>query len=175
LWQDVHNSLITDVRDYLAPRLRPRYYVSIEQCTYRAGLTGLTFVGRPDVTRMASPKPSFGTTPATMPAPPGIVTVELPIADVVRETYLEVRAVGGDQVVTVLEILLPSYKLPGEGREQYERKRQRGLDSRTHLVEVDLLRVDQPRRCDFRKTPAVVKYPHRSINGDVPCHTTNSP
>jgi hypothetical protein len=54
LWPDVHNSLITALRDYLAPRLRPRYYVSIEQRTYVAEPGRLDFFGRPDVAVVAA-------------------------------------------------------------------------------------------------------------------------
>lgn len=144
LWQDVHNSLVADLRDYLAPRLRPRYYVSIEQRTYRGGLTGLAFVGRPDVAAVAAPKPLYQVAAGVVATPPTTVTVELPILDVIRETYLEVRAVGGNQVIAALEVLSLSNKLAGQGREQYERKRQRVLSSRTHLVEIDLLRSGQP-------------------------------
>ncbi|MEI7769214.1 MAG: DUF4058 family protein, partial [Chloroflexales bacterium] len=34
IWPDFHNSLIVALRDDLAPRLRPRYYVAIEERTY---------------------------------------------------------------------------------------------------------------------------------------------
>ncbi len=146
LWQDVHNSLITAVRDYLAPRLRPRYYVGVEERTYRAGLTGLTFVGRPDATIIVSPRVAYRTAPTAPTALTPIVTVELPVPDIVHETYLEVRVGDGDngRVITALEILSPANKLPGEGRTQYERKRERVLDSRTHLVEIDLVRAGRP-------------------------------
>jgi hypothetical protein len=141
LWQAVHSRLIVALADYLAPRLRPRYYVDVKLRTYRAGLTGLTFIGRPDVAAVASPKPTYRTAET---APMGVVTVELPVPDIVRETYLEVRATEGGQVITTLEILSPAHKLPGEGRVQYERKRIAVLDSLTHLVEIDLLRGGQP-------------------------------
>jgi hypothetical protein len=142
LWHDVHNSLIATLRDHLAPRLRPRYYVSVEQRTYRAGLAGPTFIGRPDVAVVASPRPTYRTAPTAGTA--RLVTVELPVPDIVRETYLEVRATEGGQVITTLEILSPANKLPGEGRVQYERKRMAVLDSLTHLVEIDLLRGGLP-------------------------------
>ena len=144
LWQDVHNSLIADLRDYLAPRLRPRYYVSLEQRTYRAGLTGLTFLGRPDVSVVGAPRPAYRAERTASTAPMGVVTVELPMPDIVRETYLEVRATQGGQVIAALEILSPANKLPGEGRDQYERKRLAVLDSLTHLIEIDLLRGGLP-------------------------------
>ena len=49
LWPDVHNSLITSIRDVLAPRLRPRYFVGVESRTTL--LTGLDVdrVYQPDV------------------------------------------------------------------------------------------------------------------------------
>lgn len=34
LWPDVHNRLIATIADALAPQLRPRYYVAIEERTY---------------------------------------------------------------------------------------------------------------------------------------------
>src|SRR5262245_31315816 len=50
LWPDGHNSLIAALRNTLAPQLRPRYYVALEERTYLAEPAGLSFVGRPDVT-----------------------------------------------------------------------------------------------------------------------------
>jgi Protein of unknown function (DUF4058) len=58
----------------------------------------------------------------------------------VRESYLEVREVSSGQVITVIEILSPKNKRPGEGRVAYERKRQQVLSSTTHFVEMNLLR-----------------------------------
>ena len=64
--------------------------------------------------------------------------------DEIQETYLEPRDVSTDRVVTVIEILSPTNKLPGEGRRQYEQKRMNLLATYTHLVEIDLLRAGQP-------------------------------
>ena len=36
LWPDVHNGLIAALRDELSPRLRPSYYVALEERTYLA-------------------------------------------------------------------------------------------------------------------------------------------
>lgn len=49
LWPDVHNSLITALRDDLAPRLRPRYVVAVEERVYQRRPPALTFAGRPDL------------------------------------------------------------------------------------------------------------------------------
>jgi hypothetical protein len=144
LWPDVHNSLITALRDELAPRLRPRYYISIEERTYLAGPSGLLFAGRPDAAVVGEPPPVYEPAPAVEATSAGTVTVELPLPDHVRETYLEVRTIDTDKVITVLEILSPTNKRPGEGRDLYERKRLILLGTLTHLVEIDLLRAGEP-------------------------------
>jgi len=84
------------------------------------------------------------------------VAVEVPVPDPVRETWLEVRDPEGD-VVTVVELLSPANKVAGRGRSLYQEKRGAVLGTRTHLVEVDLLRAGDPmpvygadRKCDYR-------------------------
>ncbi len=74
----------------------------------------------------------------------GVVRVELPIPDHVREAYLEIHQVGIDEVITVLEVLSPTNKHPGEGRRQYEQKRLTIFGTLTNLVEIDLLRAGEP-------------------------------
>lgn len=145
LWSDVHNSLIADLRNELAPQLLPKYYIALEERTYLDEPGGMSLVGRLDISvvepaaptnsgRVAKQKQTNG---MGLPAP---VVVELPQSAEVKETYLEVRLAQDDDVVTVIEILSPANKRAGEGRRQYEHKRQRVLDTFTHLVEIDLLR-----------------------------------
>lgn len=142
LWPDVHNSLIAHLRDALAPSLRPKYYVSIEERTYLSDTGDMTFTGRPDVSVVHEPQRVYEPTPAA--GETETVTVELPMPDEIRETYLEVRAVDSDRVITVLELLSPTNKRPGDGRTLYEKKRLRLLGTLTHFVEVDLLRAWDP-------------------------------
>jgi hypothetical protein len=143
LWPDVHNRLIVALADYLLPRVRPRYYVSIEQRTYKQEPGGLNFAGRPDVAVVTEPKVAYQAAPTVELTPAGVVTVRIPVPDILRETYIEVRT-SGDEVITCLEILSPANKAPGRGRSMYEHKRQWVLESRTHLVEIDLLRGGLP-------------------------------
>lgn len=67
---------------------------------------------------------------------------DLPIE--IREGYLEIREVATREVITVVELLSPTNKRPGKGRDTYEAKRREVLASRTHLVEIDLLRAGEP-------------------------------
>jgi hypothetical protein len=144
LWPDVHNALIARLRDELAPRLRPHYFVALEERTYLNEPEGLIFAGRPDATvvrpELHEPQSHYGSDSLTH----GAVTVELPLPDEVRETYLEVRSAGDERVITVLEILSPTNKPPGLGRQLYEHKRLLTLGTCTNLVEMDLLRAGEP-------------------------------
>jgi hypothetical protein len=151
LWPNVHTSLIIALRDDLAPRLRPRYYVAVEERTIQAGTEELFFALRPDVSVMHTPlpetsepsQPSFAASQSVQEETVA-VTVELPMPDDITETYLEIREVCTEQVITVIEVLSPSKKLPGEGRRQFERKRLGVLGTMIHLVEIDLLRLGTP-------------------------------
>jgi hypothetical protein len=64
--------------------------------------------------------------------------------DRISEAYLEVKEVATGEVVTVIEVLSPTNKRAGEGRELYLKKRSAALGSRTSLVEIDLLRTAAP-------------------------------
>lgn len=138
LWPDVHNGLIAALRDDLSPTLRPRYYIALEERTYLEEPGELALVGRPDLTvvRRSGPSESGPESRRT----PAVVEVELPMAERLRETYLEVRSVPAGEVVTVVELLSPGNKRPGTGRRVYLEKREVILSTRTSLVEIDLLR-----------------------------------
>ncbi len=62
----------------------------------------------------------------------------------VIERFLEVRSTQTGAVVSVIEVLSPKNKRSKEGREAYERKRQKILGRATSLVEIDLLRAGNP-------------------------------
>jgi hypothetical protein len=142
LWPGVHNGLIAALQLSLAPQLRPRYYVALEERLYITEPDQRVFVGRPDLAVVGQPAAETAT--KLSPAEPSALAVQVPLPDEVRETYLEVRETGTDAVVTVLEILSPTNKRPGRGRRIYEDKRMEVLASRTHLVEIDLVRAGEP-------------------------------
>jgi hypothetical protein len=142
LWPNVHNSLIVALRDELAPRLRPRYYVAVEERTVRLEPEDLAFATRPDVAVVRPQRGVREQSLADEQTTGGVITVELPMADEVQELYLALHDTKTDAVITVIEILSPANKLHGEGRRQYEQKRLFG--TLTHMVEIDLLRAGQP-------------------------------
>lgn len=156
-WSEFHNRLIVAISDALTPELRPKYYVAVETRTYTDDETDEELlVGVPDALILSSnpaaspselrfalidPLPSSSTRVAVQSRP---IQVTLPMPEVVRERYLEVREVGTDAVVTVVELLSPKNKRKGQGRTAYEKKRQQVLKSLSHLVEIDLLRAGVP-------------------------------
>ena len=146
LWPDVHHRLIAAIGDTLAPQVAPAYYVRIEQRTYLARLEQDELVGRPDAALIAAPSVAeLGTGIRVAGATTGAAqTILLPRFEQVREGYLEIHDAGTHQVVTVIEVLSPTNKASGEGRAEYEGKRDQVLQSRTSLVEIDLLRGGEP-------------------------------
>jgi hypothetical protein len=141
LWPDVHNRLIAAIADILVPQVAPDYYVALEQRTYLLKPDDVVLVGRPDVALVARER--ISTPLATAIAEPGVLDVDIPMADEIHETYLEIREVQTRQLVTILEVLSPTNKLNDEGRKQYEEKRNVIFRTRTSLVEIDLLRAGE--------------------------------
>ncbi|AFY32246.1 DUF4058 family protein [Calothrix sp. PCC 7507] len=146
LWPEVHSRLIVAIADAIFPHLRPKYRVAIEKRVYQMTDGNSVLVGIPDVTIgryiKATDKEPSNIAVASPPAKP--ITVNIPIPEEVRESYLEVREVGTGEVITVIELLSPKNKRPGEGRKAYDTKRQQVFGSSTHLVEIDLLRGGEP-------------------------------
>jgi hypothetical protein len=140
LWRNFHHNLIGELHRSLMARLRPHYGVFIEESVYlQTGDVERRLVA-PDVLVADSPQRGGGTAVGTavLTAP---VEVDLPIPWEVRQAYLEIRRSGVGEVVTVIEVLSPTNKAAGTpGRQQYRDKADALLRSRTHLVEIDLLR-----------------------------------
>ena len=142
LWPGVHNGLIAALQLALAPQLRPRYCIAIEERVYVTEPDQRAFIGRPDLAVVGHPE--AGSALQQAPTAPSVLTVRVPLPAEVRETYLEVRETGTDYVVTVLELLSPMHKRPGHGRRIYEDNHMDVLVTRTHLVEIDLIRAGEP-------------------------------
>jgi hypothetical protein len=146
IWPDVHNSLITAIRDELAPRLAPKYSVGVEQRVYLLVPGEPKFVDRPDVAVVGRSDRAGYREPAGQEeaASVGVIDVEVPVLDELEEWFLEVRDVETRSLVTAIEILSPTNKIDPKGRKKYMRKRRTLLESESSLVEIDLLRAGEP-------------------------------
>jgi Protein of unknown function (DUF4058) len=141
LWAGIHHRLITAIANDLAPKLRPKYIVAIEERVYEVSGDTALLIGVPDVSVQSSP--SLARSPESNLAvalTTQSIEVLLPLPEILTEAYLEIRAVETEEVVTIIEVLSPKNKQVGIGRLQYETKRLKILGSATHFVEIDLLR-----------------------------------
>jgi hypothetical protein len=146
LWAGVHLLLIAALTESLAPQLRPKYRVAVEVRMYQTSGEESLLVGIPDVAVKPSQSATNETTPnvavAELSTQP--LTVNIPMPEIVKQGYLEIKEVATGEVVTAIELLSPVNKRSGDGRKAYETKRLRVLGSSTHLIEIDLLRRWQP-------------------------------
>lgn len=146
-WSSFHNRFLVAIADAIAPLLQPKYYVEIEARTYIDNGEDEVLIGIPDTVVLARTQPnhspisqsSSSTAVQTKPQ-----KVEIPIDLERKERYLQVREIGTDAVITAIELLSPTNKRTGEGRDIYTEKRRSILSSRSHLVELDFLRSGNP-------------------------------
>jgi hypothetical protein len=153
-WHDFHESFVTLARDVLNAQVGENYIVKVDQHIYLHDAPNGTprFIGRSDVS-LASPRdPISPTSGATLLAPAHAM---FPTEDSEEESFLEIRDRQRRQLVTVIELLSPANKKPGDNRGQYLAKRHRIRQSTAHLVEIDLLRgglrppMEEMPKCDY--------------------------
>jgi hypothetical protein len=141
----LHDRLINELSADLQKSLPPAYYAEIRSRVW------VEYVERPfepDVNVLRSPprieSPDNGgeTAVAVSADPVVVVAPEFATADEDHELCAEIYTLRGERrLVTALEVLSPSNKIVGaHGRHLYLRKQRGLLDSKTHLVEIDLLR-----------------------------------
>jgi hypothetical protein len=140
-WRDVQARLIIYISDTLQGVLPGSLRARVEERVVLETAEGL---GRhpffPDVRVVEyPPRPGLVTrTAGAVGAAPLLVDLEI---EPVRETFVEiVDRASGNRVVTVLEVLSPSNKLPGPDREQDLRKQREVCSSDANLVEINLNR-----------------------------------
>ncbi len=134
----IHGPMIVYMRDQLTPQIRPRYIASVGERIYVEGPEPRP-IG-PDVWLRRAPRGETGVTTSSAALADEPVTLELPNLEL-REPYIEILdRESGMRVVTVIELISPTNKYAGPGRDAYLAKQQEVLRSETHLVELDLLR-----------------------------------
>lgn len=141
-WRDVHASLIIYARDQLQSqlpgglraRVEERVIVEPGQCGERSVYPDIRVVER-GRGRAASEAAEAGVAVAEP------LVIYLP-DEPVTQTYIEIIDVGsGNRVVSVIEVLSLSNKLPGEGQDLYLKKQDELRRGGVSLVEIDLLRA----------------------------------
>lgn len=148
-WHGVHHTLIVYIADTLNATMPPAYVARVEE---RCSVVQTQRNLYPDVlVRQQAPLGSLpsSTTTATV-SPTASLPYDLPyIVEMLplepSETYLDiVDSENGNEIITTVEILSPENKAYGKGRTRYQTKQRDILNSRTHLIEIDLLRAGLP-------------------------------
>jgi hypothetical protein len=137
IWPGVHASFIVYLRDHLQPSLRPRYVAAVQERVYLEGPNREII---PDAWLRQS-RPGSSRESAVLAEEDAAVLVEVEPLEV-HEPYITILdRHSGQRVVTVIEVVSPTNKYAGPGRESYLAKQREVLGSDAHLVEIDLLRT----------------------------------
>ncbi|MFQ5874842.1 MAG: DUF4058 family protein [Dehalococcoidia bacterium] len=147
MWQEFHDRLANQISVQMMPRLVPKY-VALLAKRYVLDRPTLGIVGLPserilypDVHVVEPP----GAPPTPRPAGAGVAVVEpavelpSPVLEEVPLLGVEIRDVAQRRLVTIIEILSPVNK-HGEAVRDYAERRMELLQTRIHLLEMDLLR-----------------------------------
>lgn len=138
IFPGIHARMVVYLADQLAPLIRPRYVASVGERVYVAGPDPRP-IG-PDVWLRQTSREGDGWAVAEAAVLDDPVLVEVPTTEI-REPYIEILDREAElPVVTVIELVSPTNKYAGPGREAYLAKQREILASTTHLVEIDLLR-----------------------------------
>jgi hypothetical protein len=133
-WRDVHHSLITYAREALAESLPRDLRARIEERVAVEAASGTMRSIYPDVDVVERPS-AEGSTAA---ADPLVLRID---DEIPTEGSIQIVEAGsGGRVVTVIEVISPTNRLPGPGQDLYRRKQRELLEGGVNLVEIDLLR-----------------------------------
>ncbi len=140
-WGDVHHSLITYARDQLQTVLPTGLRARVEERVCVESTEGVVRSLYPDlriVERERGRRPSGSPSSGPAVAEPLLISLDEPAT----EGSIEILEAGsGKRVITVVEVLSWSNKLPGEGQDKYLQKRRELKAAGVSLVEIDLLRT----------------------------------
>lgn len=142
-WEDVHHRLITYACDALQPLLPGDLYAAVEErLVVESGQMSRRRIS-PDV---AVREPEFASGGAFESAGGGLAVAEPVVIEFedleVTEGFIEIHdQQDGDRLVTAIEFLSPTNKLPGDGKTKYLQKQREVIEARAALVEIDLVRA----------------------------------
>ena len=119
VWHDFHESFIYECRRLLVPQISPAYVAKLDEHIYIHELAA-------DERRLIGRR--------------NIAVAEQPAVDLERENRIEIRDRESGRIISVIELLSPSNKQPGQDRRQFLGKRDELLASEINYIEIDLLR-----------------------------------
>jgi hypothetical protein len=142
-WGDVHHRLITYACDALQRHLPGDLLARMDERVFVEPSAGQGRSIVPDVRVVERGRPSErGIVAGNGIAVAEPLVIHLEQSEPIRQGYIEIIDIkSGRRVVTVIEVLSPSNKLPGPGRDLYLKKQEELKEGSVSLVEIDLLRT----------------------------------
>ena len=113
-WADFTPQMLVALRNSLNPKLLPRYEALIEEYLVVTRDDIRLHKIKPDVTISATPQWARGGTSGAAVVDPTVVELDYPELDPMTQRVMKVIQRSNGQVVTVIEILSPANKEPGE-------------------------------------------------------------
>jgi hypothetical protein len=144
-WREIHEGLIIYARDQLQERLPSELRARIDQRVILELESDTLGTVYPDVYVVERPR-STATATAEVPAPASAIKQKplriTPLNETLTEGYIDiVDASSGNRVITTIEFLSPTNKVPGRDRKKYLRKQREIKRAGANLVEIDLTRT----------------------------------
>jgi len=141
LWPGVHNALAAEIQAILNGLMQPDYVAMLEaHLVYEVVEVSAVRRARPDISVLHSePAGSGGLAMPAMAAAPAPVVSAVPLELPLELFSVEIRRSHVGTLVTMIEILSPTNKRPGEqALEDHRRKRRDLLRTQVHLLEIDV-------------------------------------
>lgn len=142
-WLSVHARIVPYMGDALNETLPSDLRAEIEErvvVSYPEGIKPRYVVpdtyGVPD--KPAAPRGTEAAASGVAVAEP--IVVRRPLDEQLTEKYLHITDLSGSTVITAIELLSPTNKLPGLGRDQFLAKQEEYLAAGVNIVEIDLYR-----------------------------------
>ncbi|HUE71658.1 MAG TPA: DUF4058 family protein [Pirellulaceae bacterium] len=161
IWPDFHYALAADLRNELNRVLPRPYYARLEMRPEIGFLEEAPVVRRvvPDVTVVKGAGAARESAVALADGPRTVVSQSVDVTvnvEPIRHSFVEILdSSRKHHLITVIEIVSPTNKRPGQDRRAYEHKQRENLDSDVSLVELDLLRSGE-RLCPYPALAQIV-------------------
>ena len=136
-WHGVHHRLCTYACDALQPQVQPALRAEIDERFVVEVVARRDHPVYPDVSITEQE-------PWRMREEGGVLEVEPLVVyddEVATEGFILIKESGtGGRLVTAIEFLSPTNKLPGKGQDKYLQKQEEYIEGGVNLVEIDLVR-----------------------------------
>jgi len=140
-WGDVHHRLVQYASDQVQECLPPGLRARVEERVV-VDLPSEDRVYYPDVRVVEHERPGQAGTAVAVSERTMVEPLEVPFIEPETQGFIEIVETRPERrLITVVEVLSPSNKYAGRGRDLYRQKQRDLMDGCVSLVEIDLLRA----------------------------------